>query len=163
MRRTRLALVLAVGVLGVGCTVEPSGERPGFGIRGELVREPVHDWSFTDEIEEILIETRTWYGIPHSVTIWCVSIDGALYVGASFPDFPDERQWVSNVKRDPNVRLAIAGRIYERRLDPIDEPEMTDFVDRAFGRKYHYDVDEDPDPVAYWRVVERERIARPEP
>lgn len=155
MRAARIAVMVGVGVLAWACGIEPSGDRPGFGLRGEVAREPVDDWSFTDGIEEILIETRTWYGIPHSVTIWCVAIEGALYVGASFPDFPDERYWVSNVKRDPNVRLAIDGRIYERRLEPIGDGAMTDFVNRAFGRKYHYDVDEDPDPVAYWRVVER--------
>jgi hypothetical protein len=156
MQLPRLAAMLALGLLACACTIAPRDETPGFGIRGEPTREPVADWSFTEEIEEIQIQTRTWYGIPHSVTIWCVAIDGELYVGASFPDYPDERQWVSNVKRDPRVRLAIAGRIYERRLEPIDDPARTDLIDRAFGRKYHYDVDEDPDPVAYWRVVAAE-------
>lgn len=60
------------------------------------------------------------------------------------------------MRRDPNVRLGIAGRIHERRLELVTDPERTDFVNRAFGRKYHYDVDEDPDPVVYWRVVARE-------
>ena len=156
MSSTRVARMLAAAALASACGIEPSDERPGFGIRGEVTHEPVDDWSFTDEIEEILIETRTWYRIPHSVTIWCVSIEGALYVGASFPDLPDERQWVTNVKRDPNVRLAIGSGIYERRLEPVESSEQTDFVNRVFGGKYHYDVDADPDPVAYWRVVERE-------
>jgi len=121
----------------------------------QVARELVSDWSFTDGVEEILIETRTGYGLPHSVTIWCVAIDGQLYVGASAPDFPKERRWVRNVRRDPDVRLAIAGQIYERRLELISDPALTDTVDRAFGRKYQYDVDEDPDPVVYWRVVDR--------
>jgi hypothetical protein len=138
------------------CTLEPSGERPGFGISGEVAHERVPDWSFTDPVEEILIETRSGFGLPHSVTIWCVAIDGELYVGASAPDFPKERRWVRNVRRDPDVRLKIAGRIYERRLELVADPGRTDFVNRAFGRKYRYDVDEDPDPVVYWRVVERE-------
>jgi hypothetical protein len=155
MRSTRLYVACA-GLLipALACSLEPAGERPGLWIGGELAREPVPDWSFTDEIEEILIETRSTYGLPHSVTIWCVSIDGDLYVGASFPDFPDERRWVSNVKRDPAVRLKIDGRVYERRLELVEDPAMTDFVNRAFGEKYHYDVDEDPDPVAYWRVLD---------
>ena len=146
-------LVLAVACS--ACWLEPKGERPGFGISGELTTEAVTDWSFTDDIEEIAIETRTWYRLPHSVTIWCVSIDGELYVGAGFPDFPKERRWVSAVKRDPNARLRIAGKVYERRLELITDPERTDFVDRAFGKKYHYDVDEDPEIVAYWRVIDR--------
>jgi hypothetical protein len=145
----------AAALLAATCSLEPSGERPGFGLSGEVVREPVPDWSFTDGIEEIRIETRTGYGLPHSVTIWCVSIDGELYVGASAPEFPKERRWVRNVRRDPNVRLEIAGRIYERQLEVITDPARADFVDRAFGRKYRYDVDEDPDPVVYWRVVDR--------
>jgi len=146
-------LVLAVACS--ACWLEPRGERPGFGISGELTTEVVTDWSFTDDIEEIAIETRTWYRLPHSVTIWCVSIDGDLYVAADYPNYPDESHWVSAVRRDPNVRLRIAGKIYERRLDLITDPERTDFVDRAFGRKYHYDVDEDPEIEAYWHVVDR--------
>ena len=146
---------LALAVLGAGCTLEPSGERPGLELSGVVAREPVSDWSFTDTIEEILIETRTGYGIPHSVTIWCVAIDGDLYVGASAPDFPKERRWVRNVRRDPDVRLKIGDRIYERRLELVSDAARTDFVNRAFGRKYHYDVEQDPDPVVYFRVVER--------
>ena len=154
-RSTCLVAWPALALLATACSLEPSGERPGFWISGEVARELVSDWSFTDGIEEILIETRTGYGLPHSVTIWCVAIGGQLYVGASAPDFPKERRWVRNVRRDPDVRLAIAGQIYERRLELISDPALTDTVDRAFGRKYQYDVDEDPDPVVYWRVVDR--------
>jgi hypothetical protein len=154
-RRLRNAWILVAG-LAAACSVEPRGEWPGLWISGDVAREPVADWSFTDEIEEILIETRTACGVPHSVTIWCVAIDGALYVGASAPDFPEERRWVRNVRRDPDVRLKIGGRIYERRLALITDPAHTDLVNRAFGRKYDYDVDEDPDPVVYWRVADAE-------
>ena len=62
-----LALV-ALAALAVGC--QPRDERPGLWLSGELAAEPVQDWSFSDSIEEISLETRTWYGIPHSVTIW---------------------------------------------------------------------------------------------
>jgi hypothetical protein len=153
--KSLFATCLALAALGSACWLEPKGARPGFGISGELSTETVADWSFTDEIEEIVIETRTWYRLPHSVTIWCASIDGELYVGAGFPDYPKERHWVTAVKRDPNVRLRIAGKLYERRLERIDDPDETDLVDRAFGEKYHYDVDEEPEIVAYWRVVDR--------
>ena len=121
-RSTCLVAWPALALLAAACSLEPSGERPGFWISGEVARELVSDWSFTDGVEEILIETRTGYGLPHSVTIWCVAIDG---------------------------------QIYERRLELISDPALTDTVNRAFGRKYRYDVDEDPDPVVYWRVVDR--------
>ena len=150
------AACLIMAVACSACWLEPKGERPGFGLSGELTTEPVTDWSFTDEIEEIAIETRSWYRLPHSVTIWCVSIDGELYVGADYPDYPEESHWVSAVKRDPNVRLGIAGKLYERRLELITDPEKVDSLERAYATKYHYDVDEDPEMVtAYWRAADR--------
>lgn len=146
---------LALIALVSGCSIEPRGERPGLWISGEVSHEPVTDWTFTDDIREILIETRTRYFVPHSVTIWCVSIDGDLYVGASSPDHPKERYWIRNVRRDPNVRLKIGDAIYERRLELVRGQERTDFVDSFYGKKYDYDVTVDYEPLVYWRVVDR--------
>ncbi len=50
---------------------EPRDRSPGLWLKGELVTTPVTDWSFTDQFEEINVETRTWYFIPHSVTTYC--------------------------------------------------------------------------------------------
>lgn len=155
MQHTSWAAAFALVAITSACSLEPSDERPGLWISGEVSHEPVTDWSFTDDIREILIETRTWYFLPHSVTIWCVSIDGDLYVGASSPDYPKERLWIRNARRDPNVRLKIADKIYERRLELVEGQEQTDFVDRFYGVKYDYDVTVDYEPLVYWRVVER--------
>ena len=154
----RLALAPLLLLVALASACQPSDRRPGLWLSGEPSPLP-EDWSFSDAQREIAIEVRTPWALPHSVTIWCVAIDGELYVGASAPDFPKERRWVRNVRRDPDVRLAIAGRIYERRLELISDPARTDSVNRAFGRKYHYDPDEDPDPVVYWRVVGRDENA----
>ncbi len=155
MQHTSWAAAFALVAIASACSLEPSDERPGLWISGEVSREPVANWSFTDDIREILIETRTWYFLPHSVTIWCVSIDGDLYVGASSPDYPKERLWIRNARRDPNVRLKIADKIYERRLELVEGQEQTDFVDRFYGVKYDYDVTVDYEPLVYWRVVDR--------
>ena len=155
MRSTARVLGLALVVLVSACSIEPSDERPGLWISGKVSHEPISDWTFTDDIREILIETRTWYFLPHSVTIWCVSIDGELYVGASSPDHPKERYWIRNAGRDPNVRLKIGDKVYERRLELIEDQEKTDFVDSFYGKKYDYDVTVDYEPLVYWRVVDR--------
>jgi len=63
--------VIAI-VLMVACAIDPKGERPGFGLTGEVHQRPVEDWSFTEDSGEIFIETVTSYWIPHSVTAWCV-------------------------------------------------------------------------------------------
>ncbi len=117
---------------------EPQGRRPGLWLSGELVETPVTDWSFTDEIPEIFVETRTWYGIHHSVTTVCVAHGGTLYVPSVYfegGEFPDARFWNRNVVRDPRVRLKIGERIYEREAVLVEDPVEWNVVLEAFGRK----------------------------
>ena len=87
--------------------------------------QPVTDWSFTDQIEHVYVETRTWYSIPHSVTTYCTTYNGELYLTSTYPqaaEFPGNRSWNHNVVRDPHVRLKIGdrikigARIYERKV-----------------------------------------------
>jgi hypothetical protein len=95
------ALVAAVAVL--GC--QPEDETPGLWLSGEIAPERVDDWRFTNDIEEIFVETRPWYGIPHSTTIWCVELGGELYIG-SYGD--EKKTWENNVARHPAARRAAA-------------------------------------------------------
>src|ERR1039458_5698948 len=39
----------------------------GFWLGGDLVKTPITDWSFTDTIPTVQVETRTWYLLPHFV------------------------------------------------------------------------------------------------
>ncbi len=100
-----VALVVWFGGLG------PYGFAPGGYLWGE-VREPPADWSFTDAIPEIQLETRL-FGLPYSVTIWVMSHGGRLFLGASECD----RVWVDQVKADPEIRLRVDGRVYEMRAE----------------------------------------------
>lgn len=98
---------------------------PGLWLPGEVVREPVHDWDWVYEVDHpvrgntIMLETRTWYGVPHSVTINATVRGEELYIGGSEQDFrlekefPESKAWWANIERDPRVRLKIDGRIYE--------------------------------------------------
>ncbi len=142
--------------LTAACSIEPSGERPGLGLPGEVHQQAVEDWSFTDDSGEIFIETVTSYWIPHSVTAWCVTVENELYVSA---DHADKKRWVANVARDPNVRLKIKGRIYEQKLVPVADPTTIASIDIGFVQKYEYEEEEEADEemtVGYWRVVERD-------
>jgi hypothetical protein len=98
--------------------------RPGLWLRGDLVTTPVTDWSFVDTVEHpgqnlntILVETRTPYFIPHSVRTVPMVRNGQLFI-RSHQDrmdvqFPNDKSWTSNVARDPRVRLKIGGNLYE--------------------------------------------------
>ena len=156
MARTRQQLrafiLLSIAFLLVSC--EPQDYRPGFWLSGETEETPVADWSFTDEIPEIFVETRTWYGIPHSVTTVCVAHDGALYVPSVYTEggeFPDARFWNRNVVRDPRVRLKIGERIFDREAVLVEDPAERSEVLAAFGGKF-----------AFWKgLAEKSESERP--
>jgi len=156
MRYSRLrisrSMLLSSLILLASC--EPQDRRPGFWLSGELVDAPVTDWSFTDEISEIFVETRTWYAIPHSVTTVCVAHKGTLYVPSVYAEggkFPDARFWNRNVVRDPRVRLKIGERIFEREAVLVEDPAEWSEVLDAGGRR-----------VSFWEdLAEKPESARP--
>jgi hypothetical protein len=104
---------------------------PGLWLKGELVTTPVTDWSFTNDIQAIKIQTQTPFLLPHSVSIWCAVSNGNLYV-TSYRG----RMWVEDIIRDPQVRLKIGGRIYERNLALVTDPDEKAAVLQAKGKKY---------------------------
>lgn len=119
--------------------LDPQGPRPGLWLRGEVVTTPVSDWSFTDKYETIFVQTRTWYGLPHSVTVGCTAYGGRLYVGSSYREgveFPHDRLWNKNVMRDPRVRLKIGTEIYDRTLTPVTDATEKAAVLAANFKKY---------------------------
>jgi hypothetical protein len=138
MTRTPLrafSICLAI-VLLAAC--EPADRRPGLWLSGEVQTEPVTDWSFVDEQREIFVETRTWYGIPHSVTTVVVAHNGTLYVPSVYfegGEFPDARFWNRNVVHDPRVRLKIGDRLYERQAALVEDPAEWNDVLAAFARR----------------------------
>ena len=158
MSRIVAFMVCAIAIAPmVACSIDPSDERPGLGLSGEVHQQAVEDWSFTSDAYEIFIETVTSYWIPHSVTAWCVIVEDELYVSA---DDADKKSWVANVARDPDVRLKIGDKVYEQKLVPVTDASTIAAIDSGFVRKYEYEEDEeeadDDMIIGYWRVVERD-------
>jgi hypothetical protein len=128
----RFTFALAVAAAAVlGC--QPEDETPGLWLDGEIVTKRVADWRFTNDIEEIFVETGTWYGIPHSTTIWCVEVGGELYIG-SYGD--EKKAWEKHVSRDPTAKLSISGKLYEVSLAPVSERALIEALDTAYAQKY---------------------------
>ncbi|MGH9679925.1 MAG: hypothetical protein ACRD4Y_08230 [Candidatus Acidiferrales bacterium] len=65
-------LILALLVFRI-TGLEPHGLVPGLWLKGNLVTTPVADWSFTDKIKTDMVQTSTWYLLPHSVNTWCIA------------------------------------------------------------------------------------------
>lgn len=139
--------------------------RPGLWLRGEVVTTPVTDWSFVKNLREttgrstIMVETRTPYFIPHSVTTGVRAHNGQLYIQSQQSrmdvPFPKDKAWTANVARDPRVRLNIGGKLYEMTLvlmadraevaavigrDPETRQKGPDGVERVTGYAHVYRV-----------------------
>ncbi len=110
----------------------PQGILAGGPYLGSASREPVRDWSFTDEHLLVGIETRGRL-FRHSVTILCISTDGRLYVMARHAP---RKRWVQNIEADPRVRIRIGGVLYVGRAVRVTQQAEADAVARAFLRKY---------------------------
>jgi hypothetical protein len=128
-------LLVVLRITGFG----PRARTPGLWLTGNLVTTPVSDWSFTDRYPNLEIQTRTWYGLPHSVTTNCVAYNGQLYVDSIYRtgiEYPHGRSWNENVARDPHVRIRIGDRLYDRTLRHITDPGVIAAVLEAKAKKY---------------------------
>jgi len=104
---------------------------PGLWLKGELVTNPVSDWSFTDKFKAIKIQTQTPILLPYSVSIWCAVYNDNLYI-TSYRG----RRWVEDIVSDPHVRLKIGDQVFERNLALVSDPEEKAGVLQAKGKKY---------------------------
>ena len=150
-----LLVVFAAAVVWMGC--QPKDVRPGLWLRGESVEAHVDDWRFTGDIEEIFIETRPWYGVRHSTTIWCVELDGELYVGSYGDEETEKKTWEKNIARSPEARLGIEGKLYQVELEPVTDANLTTALDAIYAKKYDMVevFGEDVPPWWYYRVAQR--------
>ena len=110
----------------------PHNGTPGLWLSGQLVSDPVGDWSFSDQYPVIQVQTNWMLGLPHSVNIYCVSVNGQLYLGSTRPageGYPGHRVWDQTVARDPHIRLRIGGKLYDRVLVHVtDATEHDAFI-----------------------------------
>ena len=127
-----ILVLLGMGLLLAAC--QPKDEQPGFWLRGERSSGNVQDWRFTGDVEEIFIETRTWYGLRHSTTIWCVDLDGTLYIGSYYDD--DIKYWEKNIARNPEARLRIQDQLYDVSVTPVADRALSERLDQRYAEKY---------------------------
>ena len=147
-------LVVALVVLRV-VGLDPRDRWPGLWLRGEVVTTPVSDWSFTDKYETIFLQTRSWYGLPHSVTVTCTAVGDQLYLTSVYRPglvFPRDRLWNKNVLRDPHVRLKIGTQVYDRTLTLVTDTAEKDAVLAAKVKKYPRQATVDKSRVYVFRV-----------
>ena len=91
------------------------------------------DNEITDQIEEVFIETRSWYGIPHSTTIWCVRVGNELFIGS----YGEKNKFLEiNILRYYRAKIGIMGKIYDVAVTRLDDAAVHRSVTMAYQRKY---------------------------
>ena len=143
---------------------------PGLWLAGEVVDRPVRDWDFINQVDHpirgnsIMLETRTWYGIPHSVTVNARPRGDKLYLSGSEQgarldkEFPYSKAWWANIERDPRIRMKIDGKIYEATVALVqDRDEVAQLLGRSpIGTQVDESGQEQITSVRhYWRVFQR--------
>ena len=161
MRALRIGLGVLVAVVLVALVtlrivgLDPQDRRPGLWLKGEVVTQPVTDWSFTDQYPNIFVQTRSWYGLPHSVTTTVTAHDGKLYLTSVYRPggrFPDDRLWNRNIMREPHVRLKIGDRVFDRTVALVTDPAEKDAVLATKAKKYPQQRVTDKNLVYVFRV-----------
>jgi hypothetical protein len=134
-------VAVAVGVGAAWFGVDPKDRRPGLWLSGKEVAQLPADWSFTEAHPEVWLETRPWYGIPHSVTTVVAAGDGVLYVPSIYSQpgpFPGTKYWNRIVAANPEVRLKVGDELYPMRIDPIMDPAEYGRAFAALASKYPF-------------------------
>lgn len=126
-----ILILIVLRITGFG----PHARTPGLWLKGNVVTTPVTDWSFTDKIPVVQLQTETSYLLPHSVNINCLNYNGQLYLVSVYPA-GTAHTWNDNVMRDPHVRLKIGDDIYDRMVSLVTDPAEQEGVLQARHNKY---------------------------
>jgi hypothetical protein len=87
---------------------------PGGELSGEVVTEPVDDWSF---IDSVFLDLETRPDDPYSVELNYFVVDGKLYI-----DPAEGREWFGHLRENPLVRVRFGGKVYPLRAVLVGEP-----------------------------------------
>ncbi len=126
-----ILILIVLRITGFG----PHARTPGLWLKGNVVAAPVTDWSFTDKIPVVQLQTQSSYMLPHSVNINCLNYNGQLYLVSVYPA-GTAHTWNDNVMRDPHVRLKIGEDIYDRTVSLVTDPAEQEGVLQARHNKY---------------------------
>ncbi len=114
----------------------PMGPIPGGKLEGTPAYWP-EDWTFTDDVENILLETNP--DDPYSVTVWCVTQTNNLYIAAASED----STWVKNMRVNPKVLFNIEGQLFNGIAQGVSNTEEIRQVIKAYLIKYEIESEED--------------------
>lgn len=121
---------------------EPQDRRPGSWLSGERVETKVLDWAFSNDYDEVFLQTHPWYLVPHSVTVVTATANGKLYVPSVYyaepMTFPEGRYWNRIVSKNPSIEIKIGNQLYPRSVHLISDEKEFEQALGALAGKYPF-------------------------
>ena len=146
MKIRTLASGIALGALACG----PLWMLPGGSLSGEVRPVPTN-WTAFDDEKVVQLEVRP--SDPYSVNIWGVGMGPDFYVASGGGS---GSEWATAMGDDPNVRLRIAGSVYELRSVRVEDEQVLSRFLAELERKYDFEPDEEQSGEAWlFRLSER--------
>lgn len=133
--RIVFALLILVALLFVGARFHdgPLGPIPGGPlVSGLLVAEPVTDWSFATDVQEIEMQLDSQ---SKSRTTWIIVDKGKAYVPAAV-EFPPGKTWHQAALADGRAVLRIAGKRYPVTFTKVEDQTLLNGVREIGQSKY---------------------------
>ncbi len=134
-----IASVLGIGVLLIGARFSDGPLAiiaGGAFTTGQLVTDPVRDWSFihdTREVEFQLLEPT------RSRTTWIIEHKGKAYIPSGYMTTwwgKIWKKWPLEAEKDGRILLRVDGKIYERRLVRVESGPLLAPLTAELSRKY---------------------------
>ena len=127
----KIAFISIVSALLLGCS-GPFLVFPGGALGGEVVTEPVEDWSFVDST---FMDLEVRPDDPYSVTLNYFVKEGKLYI-----DPAEDREWYQYLKADDRVRVRFGfdDRVYPLKAVLVGKPGELEGFD---ADRYVYRLD----------------------
>lgn len=146
------AMALAVGVVAAAARFSdgPVGPFPGGALSGAVDPDPSPNWRAAGSTIELEIRPAD----PWSLRTYAIPYGRDLYL----PSFQAERRrWVPVALADPRVRVRLENRLYERRLERVDDPATRARLIELMAQLHGWDPDgiAGRDTTWYFRLAPR--------
>ena len=103
---------------------------------GQQVSEPVPDWSFVHDTEEVEFQSLE---PARSRTTWIVEHEGKAYIPSGYMTTwwgKIWKKWPIEAERDGRILLRVDGKIYERQLVRVESGPLIAPITAELSRKY---------------------------
>ena len=128
-----LASSLALLAIVFGCG-GPVLVFPGGALSGDVVSEPIDDWSF---VSGTFVDVEFRPDDPYSVELNYIVRDGKLYI-----DPAEGRNWFEYLKADPRLRVRFGDKVYPVVAVLVGQPGELDGFD---ADRFIYRLDSSPE------------------